>query len=302
MAEMRSYVSGNFGLNLDGKSCGFVKSVSGGAISAEVVTEKIASDHVAHKHLAAVKYEEFCVDFGFSMEKPVYDWIAASWEAKYERKNGSIVAYDYALHAKSEREFLNALISETVIPTLDGSAKDAGYLTIKFAPELIRAKQPSGKAAAPAKAATKPFLRGNFKLEIDGLDATKVNKIDSFSVTQDLVEEAVGEARDYVNAPAKLTFPNLRISMPQASAEKWFEWFEDFVVRGNSTQDKEKNGTLTFLSPDRKTALAQIKLQQLGIFRISEDAATAAADTIHRVVAELYCEKMQFVPPKTGAK
>ena len=80
-----------------------------------------------------------------------------------------------------------------------------------------------------------------------------------------------------------------------ASAQSWRDWFEDFVVKGNSGQEKEKNGTLTFLSPNRKDTLATINLFNLGIFKLV-DATPAGADAIHRITAELYCERMQFVP------
>ena len=36
---VRSYVAGSFMLVLDGVKCGFVKSIDGGAVTAEVVTE-----------------------------------------------------------------------------------------------------------------------------------------------------------------------------------------------------------------------------------------------------------------------
>jgi hypothetical protein len=88
----------------------------------------------------------------------------------------------------------------------------------------------------------------------------------------------------------------------QACAQSWFDWFEDFVVKGNCTEDKEKKGTLSFLSPNRQATVASIKLENLGIFRLSEDTAKANSDQIKRVTAELYCERMHFVPPGGGAK
>jgi phage tail-like protein len=295
-------VGGNFGLNLDGKPCGFLKSVSGGAVSAEVITEQIGVDHVTHKHIGSPKYEDFSLEFGFSMPEAVYQWIADSWTAKHVRKNGSIVAYDYKLEAKSEREFFNALITETVIPALDGSSKEAAYLTLQFAPEYTRSKKASGKGTAQPKINSKPFLPSNFKLEIDGLDTTKVNRIDSFAVKQTLAHDDVGDARDYVKEPGKLEFPNLRISLSQVSADPWFAWFDDFVIKGNNGDGKEKNGTITFLNPSRSAPLGTVKLFNLGIFRISEDAATASSETIHRVIAELYCERMELhIGSKTAA-
>jgi hypothetical protein len=229
------------------------------------------------------------------MTKAIYDWISASWKMNYQRKNGAIVACDYKLDAKSQREFFNALITETGIPACDGSSKEPAYLTIKFAPELTRHTKISGKAAGElGKSEQKLWLPQNFKLTIDGLDCSKVAKIDAFTVKQVAVADDIGDARDYLQEPGKLIFPNLKITMSEVTAQSWYDWHEDFVVKGNNSEDKEKNGVLTFLSPNRQTALAEVKFFNLGIFKISTDKAEANADQIKRVYAELYCEKMEF--------
>jgi len=48
-----------------GTSCGILRKVSGGAIVADVVTEKVALTR--DKHWARVRYEEFELDVGFAM-------------------------------------------------------------------------------------------------------------------------------------------------------------------------------------------------------------------------------------------
>ena len=55
----------------------------------------------------------------------------------------------------------------------------------------------------------------------------------------------------------------------------------------------EKTGTLSFLAPNLSTVLATISFQNLGIFRL-EDAPPDASAEITRVVAELYCERMEL--------
>jgi phage tail-like protein len=296
--DIRSYVAGNFFLNLDGQNCGSVKSVAGGGAIADVVNEEMGADHVVRKHLGQVKYEELVIDFGFAMKAPLYDWIAKSWEMNYQRKNGSIVGCDYKLEAKTEREFVGALITETTFPVLDASSKQAANISLKVAPELTRAKKPSGKGEAPAaKSPQKVAMQSNFRLEIAGLEASKVNKIDAFSVKQSVTEDAAGERREPQKEPGKLEFPNLKITLSQSHAQSWFDWFEDFVVKGNCSEDKEKTGTIFFLAPNFKDTVASIELQNLGIFKLSEDPVEAHSEQIKRVTAELYCERMKFHPP-----
>ena len=293
-AAPRSYVAGNFQLVLDGVKCGFLKSVDGGAPVAEVISESVGSSYFPKKHLGQVSYGPFVVQFGLAMSTEVYDWINASWTGKYSRKNGAIVATDHKLDAVSQREFFNALVTETTIPPLDGSSKNPGYLTLKFAPEYTRISKASGKVTGAAKAEQKLWLPSNFRVTIDGLDCTGVRAVDAFTVKQSVATDDIGNARDYLREPTKLEFPNLKISLMESSAKSWFDWFEDFVIKGNSADAKEKNGSISLLSANLTDVLLRIDLFNLGIFRIGPDKTEANSDRMTTVTAHLYCERMEL--------
>lgn len=294
-AADRTFVSGNFVLFLDNGNCGFVKSVAGGDISAEVINEPAGPDYTVKKHIGQPKYEEFNIDIGFSMSKAIYDWIAASWSGNYTRKNGTLTACDYQFKPTSTREFANALITETTIPACDGNSKEPAYLTVKFAPEYTKKVAPvTSNIPSAYKIEQKMWLPANFVLQIDGLDCRGVTKIDSFTVKQTAVTDDIGDARDYMKEPGKLEFPNLRITLTERTAAAWEKWHEDFVIKGNNDEGFEKNGCLIFLSPNRQTELARIELKNLGIFKFAQMKTEANADQVRRVVAELYCEKMVF--------
>jgi len=297
----RSYVAGNFLLRLDGLDSGFVKSIDGGAIHADVINEPAGSSPFVKKHIGAPKYEEFTVQTGWWMGPALYEWIAASWKMNYQRKNGSIVAYNVNLEAQSEREFVNALITEVGFPGTDASAKDQAYLTVKFAPEFIRYTKASGKATMPAvKAAQEMWLPSNFRLEIDGLDCTRVMAVDSFTVKQTAAAATIGDARDAARVPGRLEFPNLTITLPEVSAPTWQAWFEDFVINGLNDDKHERNGALIFLSPNRQTELGRVNFFNLGIFKLAPAKAEAAVDQIARMTAALYCERMELQVAKTA--
>jgi phage tail-like protein len=278
MAGTRNYAAGSFFFNLQGVKCGFLKAVDGGDISAEVIEERPAPDYFVKKHIGQPKYEDIELTFGFELVQDVYDWISESWSMSYSRKDGSIVVTDQNLQAKSERQFFHALISEVTIPALDASAKDAAYLTVKFSHEYTREVKAAGKLIIPKPSAQKRFLPSNFRLEIDGLDCSKVNKIDSFTVIQ--------------AEPGKLDFPNLGITLAEAGDATWVAWFDDFVLEGNNDESKEKGGRIVFLAPDLEQELGRIELHNLGIFALRHPPA--AAEAVSRVVAELYCERMEF--------
>src|SRR3954463_5074602 len=295
MADTRSFVAGSYGLMLDEKPCGFLRRVEGGGVSADVINEKASQDHLVRKHIGQPKYEDFTIEVGLDMAKPFWDWITDSLSMKYVRKSGAIVAYSYDLVAQSQREFHDAIITEVTFPALDGGSKEPGYLKVKFSPYLTQLKKATGKATV-TRSKHKMFMASNFKLQIQGLDCTKVMKIDSFTVKQHVEQLAVGERRNFEQAIGTMDFPNLKISMSSAHADPWQEWFHKFVIDGNSGEEAEKNGGLTPLSSNQHDELASIKMMHLGIFRLAEDAATSN-ESIHRITADLYCEEMRFDPP-----
>jgi hypothetical protein len=143
----------------------------------------------------------------------------------------------------------------------------------------------------------------NFRLTIDGLDCTKVSKIDAFTIKQTTVTDDIGDARDYLKEPGKIEFPNLKITLPEASSESWLRWYEDFVIRGNNSDDKEKSGRLVFLDSTRTTELAEIRFFNLGIRALRADppdpdnqpvGGVGTSPLVPSAQAELYCERMEF--------
>jgi hypothetical protein len=168
-------------------------------------------------------------------------------------------------------------------------------MTLKLAPEYTRTKKASGKVQQPTQVEQKRWLPSNFRLEIDGLDCTRVNKIDSFTLKQSVISSPIGENRDYEREPATVEVPNLVITFAATSADSWQKWFDDFVINGNAFDDKEKSGKLTFLTPDLKSELGFVNFFHLGIFKLDDDASEdATGNVIQRFKAELYCERMEF--------
>ena len=288
----RSYVAGNYFLSLDGVECGFLRSAEGGDAVGEVLSAA-APGQFADKRLGGVRYDDIVLELGLGLEKPVYDWIDASWQLEPKRKSGSIAAASSNLTTQYERAFFHALITETTIPALDGGSKDAAFLRVKLSPESVTVAKGGGRHARRAAPKQKQFLASNFRLEIDGLDCTRVAKIDAFTVKQ-TATVSVGEHRDALETTS-VEVPNLRITLAEASSATWSEWFEDFVVKGNNGPDRERSGSLFFLAPDLGTELARVGLSNLGIFALRRPAGGAGTkEQGARVVAELYCERMSL--------
>ncbi|HNN92537.1 MAG TPA: phage tail protein [Pseudomonadota bacterium] len=295
----RSYSGGKYGLELDHTMAGWIKEVDGGHAVADVVEEKMGSDHLTRKHLGNVQYDEVTFKCGTGMSKGVYEWIKTGFDQSSNtrgRENGAVLFADYDQSEIARLTFQHALLSEYTLPALDAGSKDAAMMTIKFKPETARKERGKGtKITMPANAAAqKKWLPSNFKLEIDGMNCDRVSKIEALTVKQKIVVDAVGQRREYELVPANVAVPNLEITISEAYADDWYKWHEDFVILGRCDEKYEKRGTLYYLAPDTEQRLFTLTFFNLGIFKIAPEKVEAGAESVRRVKISMYCEDIKF--------
>lgn len=285
-------------LHLAGVDCGVVHSVTGGGVRAEVLEPAIGPEDVARKRLGAVGYDEFAVEFDLSLDRAVYAWIGQSMTGTPRRVDGALVTVNQRTSSLSRREFREALLTEVTFPALDGASRETAYLTVRFVPELVQSVPVPGGSAPGRRPAPKgrSWNRAGFRLEIDGLDCTRVSRIDALPVRQ-VVVPAGGEVRDPVTTASRLVFPDLRLSFARSSAPTWNDWAEDFLIRGNNGEAGERSGTLTYLAPDRRRVLGRLTFDNLGIFRLGPEPRSGPGTPVDGLTAELYCQRMEFTCP-----
>jgi hypothetical protein len=302
----RAFGQGKYALDLDNVKCGWVSEVDGGHAVADVVTEKLGGDWLAKKHIGNVKYEEISFKCGTGMSKALYEWIDTGFNQTHNqegkgRQNGALIFSDYDYTELSRLNFFFAILTELGMPALDAASKDAAKMTLKFKPEYTRkllaqsGKVTGGGFKIDAKK-QKQWLPANFRLKIDGLDesCTRVNKIEALTIKQKVAENAVGEMRDYEQEATSVEVPNLVITLAESHAEPLYKWHEDFVIKGNCTEDAEKGGSLEYLANDLKTVLFTLTFKNLGVFKVAPDKMEAGAEGIRRIKAEMYCEDVRF--------
>ncbi len=265
----------------------------------DVVQEHIASGFTVHKHVGNLKYEDITVTCGSSMSKPFYDWMQASIAYDHQRKEGAIITADADFKEIARQEFHQALITEIGLPGVDASSKEACKFTLKISPEYTETKytQVGKQAITPTSiggGAQKRWHSANFKLVIDGMDCSRVNKIDPLVIKQSVVENTVGERLVYQKEPAQIEFPNLVFYITENNSEPWFNWYKDFVLNGKSEPAKEKRGHLEYLAPDCSTVLFSVEFTNLGIFKYTPDKLDTSSDKLRNVKIEMYCEKLSF--------
>jgi tail tube protein gp19 len=297
--DRRSYTAGHFELAIDGHvSTAYLKSVEGGYVRTQPINEPIGPDNQQIKHSTLADIEPFTVDCGFAGAGDVIRWIQASWRKDFNRRNGQITHADFDLKKTFEHEFYDALISETTFPALDGSSKDAAFMKIKIQPERVVTKALKGGGAKIAGTITKKqklWTPSSFRLNIDGIDEMKfTNKLDSFTIKQGIKKFYTGEDRFPQIEPTKIEFPNLTGTIAVTYADKLLEWYDDYVVKGQSDTKAQKTGSLEFLSPDKKQTIFSINLYEIGLTHCQILPSQANADQIKRIKFEMYCGRMDI--------
>ncbi len=292
-AEKRSYVGGRFGLEIDKTYCGAINQFEGGNFTADIIVEKIGQERIPRKRLGTPRIEPITVETGLDMGKPWYDWIARTMNGEVVRKSGAVIEMDPSFKEIGRRTFTNALISDIEFPALDAASKDPGKITVSFVPEQLQLVAGSGKQYSPS-GGKKNWLVSNFRLSIKGLEAAtqRATKINAFIVKQAGAVGPPGASRFSSIAPGPLDFPNLAVSVPEASSGPLYAWLDDFLVKGNNGPGKDLPGVLEFLAPDQKP-LAALQLAGLGIFKLSTEGSSGA-DKVRQVRAEILCQKMTF--------
>ena len=297
MPESRGYSAGKFGLELEGEFAGFVDSVEGGEVFAEIAEESAAPDGVIPKHLAAVKYEPIRIKFGAGMTEAFYQWIARLLARSDKPMDGAILFLDINFKEERRLEWTRGRITEVTFPALDASSRDTVVLTVVIAPEST--SMVLSQSARTVKRALKTRKRHqwralNFRFELSGLETTskRVKRIESFTVKM----TAVGEPEAGALAPAgtRLLVPNVLFTVPMRDAQPYFDWVEDFIVRGNNGQGAERSGAMALLDTNLKDEQFTLTLGNVGIVRARTQRRDASSEVVATIEVELYCESMRF--------
>lgn len=301
MALDRATTSNNFALECDGVSAGIITECSGGMATADVISEDMGVTSYVAKHLCNVTYPDISFKCGSAMSKGFYDWMKASFDANYQRKNGAVVNCDFNYKEWSRLTFFNALIKKIGFPALDATSKTAAQIDIGIGVEKTTFQtSPAGSIAGKYPTFNdkqKRWTTANYRLKIDGLDdlCKHVTNIDAIVLQQNTALNAVGELRDTQIEPASISVPDLVITFNSNKADAAVAWWQDFVQNGNCDESKEKSGTLEFLTTDLKSTLFTLNFQHLGVYKLEKaQGNSVGAEGIDKMKMTMYCEHIEF--------
>lgn len=292
----RSYSAGHFQLNIDGMpSTAYIKSIEGGYPKMNTVDEQVGGDNLRIKHATSTEVDPITIEVGMSQTDFLLKWIKDSWEKKFARYGGSIVSGNFDYKSEKEQWFYDALVTETVFPTLDASSKDALYLKVKLQPERVIFKPGDAHQLAFAHTSKqKLWASSAFRLVIDGVDTRYVNKIDSFTIKQGVKPVASGPSRFAQYEPTKIDFPDLSFHLSTKHADEVCAWYDDVVIKGKKDPLAERNGAIEFLDGGRSKVLMRVVLKDVGIKQFSRPKMEANQDAISRCKVDLYVGAMEL--------
>lgn len=288
------FYSGHFALEIGGQNAGFLISVEGGEAVGEVVVTNQGVDPIARKHIGSVQYEDVTIRADLSLSPLFFAWLEDTLQMKNQFRNVSVVTLEADGKVRERVEYDNALIKQITFADLDGTSKEYWSMEVILSPEISRTKAGDGsKVKLPVKTGKKRALVSNFRLTIDGLDCSRVTKVDTFTVRQTISQ--TGPDRAVRRMPGQVEISNLAVTLPETTARSFIDWHTSFVINGNSTADAEKKGTLTLLAPDLRSTLAEFSFTNLGIFRLSRGKRDAGTTQMQTLRAELYVEQVGLV-------
>jgi len=294
--DSRTYTGGRFALDIDGFNVGFLKKFSGLAMEADIVANDLGPDNVQKKHVSNIKWTPGKATVGMGMGKGMYEWMKAAFDKGYVTKNGTFTSADFNYKAQSSLTFFNGLITGITVPKLSGDSKDAAYFDVEFEAEQVRWAKGGGEdIRGKIGPKQKSWLCSNFRLDLGGkLPCNRVASIDSFTWKCAVAADQIGIHREPTKHPAKVTVPDLKLSISYADHQAWADAARKWFVDGHHLEGDEMNGSIVFLGPDMKEEIGEIELQNIGFKKFSDEDAEANSEKIKRFNVELYVEKMIF--------
>jgi len=293
--EGRSYTAGRFALDVAGYNVGFLKKFSGMAMEADIVANDLGPDNIQKKHVSKIKWTPGKATVGIGMGKGMYDWIKQSFDKAYEPKNGRLVSGNFNYKAESALDFEDALITEVVVPKLDGSSKDAAYFDVAFEAERVRWSKAGGEdIRAKIGPKQKAWLCSNFRVELGNLPCSRIASVDSFTWKCAIASDEIGIFREPTKHPAKVMVPDLKFNISMADHQPWANAAKKWFVDGHHLESDEMDGRIVFLGPDMREELGSIDLMNVGFKKFSNDDKEANSEKIARFTVELYVEQMLF--------
>jgi len=282
LGKERAYATRASVLEVDGKAVGTMQSVDGGYAKADVTTLSVATEEYPLKHVSKVGFEPITVRGDVNS---LADLAKKAFE-KPSPISGRLLAMGMTGKSVASLEFFNAIPTRVAIADLDASSKESCSIEITLTPERTRRVE-GGSGAAQMMAKQERCLRSNFIVKIPGVVATGVTKVENLALTREVTVENLGAQRIEIKNPTKPSIPNVVLTVNDATAKDFWTWYDNFLLKGDNGQDKERTIDVQLMSPDQRTVV--LTLQGTGVGMVAMRSSTASgSESIAKDEVELY--------------
>jgi len=231
-------------------------SANGNTLSKVTQDGKLGESEYFNLTYEILPANEFQIELGMGpIPVSLRDLMSSFITGQSVKKSGSFIAADINKNVNSKIEFKNALVSEISFPGMDAKSMNPPMtISLKFKPEEINFKNETEKTTQPAKPDNKKqWMPSNFKIEIGGLPCEKINKIESFKITQKSVEDQIGQAKNNEIVSGKMEYPNITFYVPDYDIDSWIGWYNNFDKL--KVKDGEK-GSIRYFDKNAKQVFA----------------------------------------------
>ncbi len=250
-------------LQLEGQVVAELVSASGGAADREVVANSNDPSGVVRKSPGKLSYDPIILQIGGASTKELFQWIADTWAHHGSKKSGVIIKANAAGKDADRLEFTNALLTEITLPAFDAAQKVPATMTLTFLPASTVRKLGTGANLGIPIVPRKNWQLSNFRLSIDGLDASRTIRVNPLTVAVQAIPAPDGS----FNAGA-ISVSNLAVTFSEISAPGYLSWLQSFVSDGHNDPSQEKTATLVMLAPNLQEVFLTFTLHNLGIYRL----------------------------------
>ena len=281
-----------FVLAIDGEAVGDLASITGLEMRADIVANDLGPDNIQKKHVSNVRWAPGVVTLGMGMGKAMASWLGTSFATGAATTNGTITLADANGRAELGINFVNALITRCSLPGLDAASTEAGALVVEFMPEQVRVGKGDGSDLRGRKnEPPKPWLRSGFRVEIGNLPCEGVLRVEPMSWTCEVAPDQVGIFREPTKHPAKVTVPDLKLTIRAADRQAWADAAHSWFVDGQHLEANELQGAITLVASDG-SILGKLELQHLGFAGF--ETLSAISDHPEEFIVSLYVEAWSF--------
>jgi hypothetical protein len=260
--------------------------ISGGSLTGTVLTSQLGSSLTPEKRVTNISVVPLVMSVAPSAT--LATWINSSWSGSPTRMDGAVNAQPGGMTSiAGHLAFTGGLISSTRIPELPATSK-SGALTIGISPEQLRAA-----LSGPTAASIKPDPISGFRFSVSGMTTGTIVRIASFEVGSTLASDATGEQRFAMKSPTPAAFPDIFVSIDEATAADWIAWYNGLIT-GQHLATDQRTFKLELVAANTATPVATINGYGVGIVSLRANPMVNGKQTLE---AELYVTRMEFLAP-----